>query len=96
MVGHLTVPGLTERGRPASLSPRALRYLRAHAGSDTLIITDSLGMAAASSSLRIAPEQACVRALRAGADVALAVDANPRAAIGAIREAIGSGALPRA
>ena len=36
MVGHLLAKGLTRRGVPASLSPRALRYLRASAGPDTV------------------------------------------------------------
>lgn len=95
MVGHLTSRGLTERGVPASLSPHALRYLRAKAGEDAVIITDSLTMSAASTSLGITAAQAAVRSLRAGADWALVCDPRPLRAIGAIRDAIASGRLPR-
>jgi beta-N-acetylhexosaminidase len=96
MVGHLTSRGLTERGIPASESPRALRYLRAKAGNDAVIITDSLTMAAASSSLGITPARAAVRSLRAGADWALVCDERPLRAVGTIRDAIATGRLPRA
>lgn len=95
MVGHLTSRGLTERGVPASLSPRAMRYLRSRAGSDTVIITDSLSMGAASSALRISPATAAVRSLRAGADVALVCSGSPTRVVEAVRRAIRSGALPR-
>jgi len=95
MVGHLLAKGLTRRGVPASLSPRALRYLRASAGPDTVVITDSLAMAAASSALGITPARAAVRALRAGADWAMPCDAAPMRAVGAVRRALAAGTLPR-
>lgn len=96
MVGHLLSRGLTRRGVPASLSFRALGYLRRSAGPDTVIVTDSLAMAAASSSLGITPARAAVRALRAGADWAMACDAAPLRAVAAIRAAIDDGTIPRA
>lgn len=96
MVGHLRSAGLTERGVPATLSPRALRYLRAKAGPQTVIVTDSLSMAAASSSLGISVATAAVRALRAGADWALACTPHTGAVIDAIRAAIDRGTIPRA
>jgi beta-N-acetylhexosaminidase len=96
MVGHLTSRGLTERGTPASESPRALRYLRATAGADAVILTDSLTMAAASSSLGISPTQAAIRSLRAGADWALVCNEHPLRAVASIRNAIAGGRLPRA
>jgi beta-N-acetylhexosaminidase len=96
MVGHLTSRGLTERGVPASESPRAMRYLRAKAGPDVVVITDALDMAAASGSLGITPAQAAVRALRAGADWALVCGHHPIRAIATIRDAIASGKLSRA
>lgn len=96
MVGHLTSRGLTEPGVPASESARALRYLRAKAGDDTVIMTDSLLMAAASSSLGITPARAAVRSLRAGADWALVCDGHPLRAVDTVRDAITSGRLPRA
>ncbi len=69
MVGHLNVPGLTD-GQPASLSAAAITsLLRAEMGFDGVIITDSLDMGA------IARESgqaaAGLRAIRAGADIAL-------------------------
>jgi beta-N-acetylhexosaminidase len=96
MVGHLMSKGLTEPGVPASESPRAMRYLRAKAGPDVVVITDALNMAAASSSLGLSPAQAAVRALRAGADWALVCGNHPLRAISAIHHAIASGKLSRA
>lgn len=96
MVGHLLSAGLTTGGVPASLSRPALRYLRRTAGPDTVIVTDSLSMAAASSALGISPAQAAVRALRAGADWAMPCDAAPLRAVRAIRSALEDGRLPRA
>lgn len=96
MVGHLRSAGLTERSLPVSQSPRALRYLRAKTGPRTVIVTDSLSMAAASSSLGISAAAAAVRALRAGADWALVCVGNTAAVVHAIRGAITDGRLPRA
>jgi beta-N-acetylhexosaminidase len=96
MVGHLMSKGLTEPGVPASESPRAMRYLRAKAGPDVVVITDALNMAAASSSLGLSPARAAVRALKAGADWALVCGNHPLRAISTIRDAIASGKLPRA
>ena len=96
MVGHLLSKGLTRGKMPTSLSPRALRYLRSMAGPDTVILTDSLSMAAASSSLELSPAQAAVRALRAGADWAMTCDARPLAAVAAVARALDEGRLSRA
>jgi beta-glucosidase-like glycosyl hydrolase len=60
MVGHLSVPGLTEQGVPATLSPSAYRYLRERAGVDRLLMTDSLSMEAISFGMRLTPAQAAV------------------------------------
>ena len=95
MVGHLLSRGLTVDGVPASLSRRALHYLRRSAGPDTVLLTDSLAMAAASSSLGISPVRATVRALRAGADWAMACDAHPLRAAAAVRRALADGTIPR-
>jgi beta-N-acetylhexosaminidase len=95
MVGHLLSRGLTTGDVPASLSPRALGYLRRSAGPDVVVLTDSLAMAAASSSLGISPARAAVRALQAGADWAMACDASPLQAVTAVRRALDSGALDR-
>lgn len=94
MVGHLKVPGLTESGIPASLSPNALRYLRQRLGGARLILTDSLSMAAITN-MGLSPADAAVRALRAGADMAL-VTSDPVPVMAKIRASIDNGAYPRA
>ena len=95
MVGHLRVPGLTEASLPASESPTALRTLRADAGPTTLILTDDLSMAAASTALDITAAQAAVRSLVAGADLAM-VCWNPVDEVtSAVAQAINNGRLPR-
>jgi beta-N-acetylhexosaminidase len=67
MLGHLTVPGLTD-GMPASTSAAAVSYLRNELGyADALVMTDALDMEAAGGSV---PDTA-VAAIVAGADVVL-------------------------
>jgi len=95
MVGHLQTRGLTEERTPASLSPQAMRYLRSRVGDDTVIITDSLSMAATTKALGIGTPAAAVRALSAGADLALFCSASPDKVIAAVQAAIRSGRLPR-
>ncbi len=94
MVGHLNVPGLTERGTPATLSPNAYRYLRSQAGPGRLLMTDSLSMGAIRLGAGLSPAQAAVRALKAGADVVL-VDTGPGPLVDAIAGALGSGSYVR-
>ena len=95
MVGHLIVPGLTEPGTPATMSKRAMAYLRKAAGSDTLIITDALTMGAVTTAMHQTAEQAAVRSLIAGCDFALINTGNPMKAVRAIERAIRQGRLPR-
>lgn len=64
-----------------------------HAGPSTLIITDSLSMAAASSAIHRTIPQAAVAALRAGADVALTC--STVGVVTAIARAISTGVRPR-
>ncbi len=67
MVGHLTVPGLTD-GLPATQSAPAIDLLRSLPGyADALLVTDALGMAA----VQLPEPEAAVAALAAGIDVAL-------------------------
>jgi beta-N-acetylhexosaminidase len=96
MVGHLLSAGLTRNGVPTSQSRPALRYLRDSASPGTVVMTDSLAMAAVTSALGISTAQATVRALRAGADWAMACDARPMRAVAAVRDALDDGRLPRA
>lgn len=69
MVGHLDVPGLTDR-TPASVSPAAYALLRGEYGFDGLVLTDDLGAMKAITDTLTLPA-AVLAALRAGADVAL-------------------------
>ncbi len=71
MVGHLNVPGLTETGLAASMSPVALATLRSQTGPNVVIMTDSLSMGAVTSAMRQSVKSAAVRALRAGSDIAM-------------------------
>ena len=94
MVGHLRSDGLTEPGVPATLSPNALRVLRERAGPATVILTDSLSMAASSAALGISPADAAARSLVAGADWAM-VCADPFGSVAAVTGALDRGELPR-
>ena len=96
MVGHLRSKGLTGDETPASLSRSALTYLRGRAGEKTVIITDSLSMAATTKALGIKLPAAAVRALKAGADQALFATGDPGPVIDAVTAAIKSGRIPRA
>ena len=96
MVGHLRAKGLTGDETPASLSRQALTYLRGRTGSATVIITDSLSMAATTKALGIKLPAAAVKALRAGADLALFATGDPVPVIDAVTAAIESGRIPRA
>jgi beta-N-acetylhexosaminidase len=97
MVGHVIVPGLTKKKEPASLSKKAMAYLREKAGPDTVIITDSLSMGAIAKSLKLSGKKAAVRALCAGADMAMVTDGgSPGKVIDAVEKAIRKGDLPRA
>jgi beta-N-acetylhexosaminidase len=96
MVGHLRSKGLTGDEAPASLSPSAMAYLREQAGERALIVTDSLSMGATTSALGIKLPAAAVRALKAGADLALFATGDPGPVIDAVTAAIKSGRIPRA
>ena len=98
MVGHLDVPGLTDPGVPASISPAAMALLRDGVGFgaqpfDGPIFTDDLsGMAAITARLGIV--DAVEAALVAGADVALwlTTDQVP-AVLDNLEDAVASGRL---
>jgi beta-N-acetylhexosaminidase len=96
MVGHLRSKGLTGDETPASLSRQALMYLRGRTGQKTVIITDSLSMAATTKAVGLKLPAAAVRALRSGADLALFASGDPAPVIDAVTAAIKSGRIPRA
>ncbi len=96
MVGHLNVPGLTETGLAASMSPVALATLRSQTGPNVVIMTDSLSMGAVTSTMRQSVKSAAVRALRAGSDIAIVNGVDPMPIVAAIAKALRNGSLPRA
>lgn len=95
MVAHVQSKGLTRRGVPATQSRKAMRYLRAQAGPDVVIMTDSLSMAAASSARGMSHAQAVVSSLRAGADWAMVCTTQTSQVISAVAAAIASSTLSR-
>ncbi|MEC0244847.1 glycoside hydrolase family 3 N-terminal domain-containing protein, partial [Paenibacillus chitinolyticus] len=71
MVGHIAVPAFDPSGMPASLSQAMTTgILREELGFGGLIVTDGLSMKGVTS--RFSQAEACVLALKAGADVLLA------------------------
>jgi beta-glucosidase-like glycosyl hydrolase/tRNA A-37 threonylcarbamoyl transferase component Bud32 len=99
MVGHLDVPGLTDQ-YPASLSPQAYQLLRSgdYGGPpfDGPIFTDDLSSMRAISD-RFGVAEAALRALQAGADVALWVTTDEvPAVLDRLESAVHSGDLTEA
>jgi len=90
MVGHLSVPGLTD-GEPATRSAPAIALLRSELGwGDALVMTDALGMGA----VGLPVTEASVRALQAGIDVVLFTSTEDAAdVIAAIEAAVADGSL---
>lgn len=90
MVGHIALPG--DETLPASLNPKAYQALREDVGFEGLIVTDALNMGAVTAG---SPGQETVKALAAGADLAL-LPSDSAAAAEAVRTALGDGTLKRA
>lgn len=91
MLNHLGYSAL-DADLPASLSPKAYALLR-EMGFEGVAMTDSLGMGAVN--LRWDFPEAAVRAIEAGADVALATDGNQAVRMrDALVQAVTSGRLP--
>ena len=91
MLNHLGYSAL-DGDLPASLSPKAYALLR-EMGFEGVAMTDSLGMGAVN--LRWDFPEAAVRAIEAGADVALATDGNQAVRMrDALVEAVRSGRIP--
>ena len=90
MVGHITMPQVTEDGLPASLSPQAIALLRENIGFDGIVITDAMNMGAIVSYY---PDgQAAVQAIQAGVDIVL-MPADLEAAYLALLDAVGTGEI---
>lgn len=90
MVGHLSVPGLTD-GEPATRSPAAISLLRDELGfADALVMTDALGMGAVGQD----EPTAAVNAITSGIDVAIFTDTDAaRAVLEAIVAAVRDGRI---
>lgn len=90
MVGHITMPQVTEDGLPASLSSQAIALLRENIGFDGIVITDAMNMGAIVSYY---PDgQAAVQAIQAGVDIVL-MPADLEAAYLALLDAVGKGEI---
>ena len=90
MVGHITMPQVTDDGLPASLSPQAIALLRENIGFDGIVITDAMNMGAIVSYY---PDgQAAVQAIQAGVDIVL-MPADLEAAYLALLDAVGTGEI---
>jgi beta-N-acetylhexosaminidase len=93
MLGHLVVPGLTGQ-EPATLSPAAYQLLRTRFQFDGLAVTDDLGAMRAVTDRYDLPE-AVLRAIAAGADVALwSSGARIGEVLDRLEKAVRSGELP--
>ena len=91
MVGHLSCPTITGDDDPASISSEIVTsLLREQLGYQGIIITDSMGMGAATSSLT--DDRLAVEALKAGVDMVL-MPADLNAAYQGVLDAVQSGEL---
>ena len=68
MMGHLNVPAIDQSGIPASLSQKAVSYLRSKLGFKGIIITDAMNMGGIG---KYSEEEASLMALNAGVDILL-------------------------
>ncbi|MGH4009837.1 MAG: glycoside hydrolase family 3 N-terminal domain-containing protein [Pseudonocardiaceae bacterium] len=94
MVGHLDVPGFTEPGTPASLSPAALALLRDQMGFDGLVVTDDLAAMAAITD-RVDLPEAVRQSLAAGVDMALWITTSRLTEVlDHLEQAVAAGSLP--
>ncbi|GAB2693748.1 glycoside hydrolase family 3 protein [Paenibacillus thermoaerophilus] len=98
MVGHIAVPSLDPSGLPASLSHAMITgLLRGELGFGGLIVTDGLSMKGVTS--RFSQAEACVLALKAGADQLLAFARTAeegREMVERVRRAVRDGELEEA
>jgi beta-N-acetylhexosaminidase len=93
MTAHVALPLLTGDELPATLSPKVTTdLLRRELKFDGLVVTDSLGMGAITKGFP--GGEASVRAILAGADVAL-TPPELKASLDALEEAVNSKRLPR-
>ena len=93
MTAHIALPKITGDGLPATLSPKVTtEMLRRELKFDGLVVTDLLGMGAITKGFP--GGEASVRAIQAGADVAL-TPPELKASLDALEEAVNSNRLSR-
>jgi beta-N-acetylhexosaminidase len=94
MTAHLHIPALDPKpGLPATLSPLILTdLLRKKLGFKGLVVTDSMGMGGITNTYT--PQDAALRAVRAGADMVL-LPPDPPGVIEALVQAVKSGSISR-
>jgi beta-N-acetylhexosaminidase len=91
MTAHVAVPEVTGDNMPSTLSPKITTdLLRRELGFNGIVVTDSLGMGAITKGFP--GGEAAVRAIKAGADVAL-LTPDPKLAIDALEQAVKKGEL---
>ena len=92
MTAHISLPDVTGSSIPSTLSPEVLTgILREEMGFDGVIVTDAMEMGAITR--QYPTTEACVLAVKAGADVLLCVK-DFRAAIDSLESAVLSGDIP--
>ena len=90
MVGHITMPNVTDDGLPASLSKEAIDLLREELDYDGIVITDAMNMGAI---VDYYPDgEAAVKAVEAGVDIVL-MPADLDDAYNSLREAVQTGEI---
>lgn len=93
MVGHLDVPGLTDPGRPTSVSAKAIDgLLRRELGFQKLVITDDLSNMKAITE-RFSVPQAVLESILAGADLAIINSPDVAAVLRTLEQAFAAGRL---
>jgi beta-N-acetylhexosaminidase len=92
MVGHPMVPGLTGN-IPSSLSPATYQLLRSTLGFGGVAMTDDLDAVAVSAAGYTQPA-AAVKAIEAGADMAMIDASQWSATVSALSQAVNTGRLP--
>lgn len=93
MVGHISLPNVTEDVTPASLSNEIVtKRLREQMGYDGVVVTDAMNMGAVAENYE--PAEAAVKALQAGVDLILMPE-DFRAAYQGVMDAVEDGTLSK-
>jgi beta-N-acetylhexosaminidase len=89
MIGHLNVPTLRTRGKPASLSPEiGIHLLREEMGFDGMTFSDGMAMKGVADQPDVS-----VQALLSGNDILLG-SVDPKKEVGSVKRAVETGVIP--